>query len=223
MLLRIPAVLTATQIDEVNTLLAGAEFVDGRLSAGAAAQRVKRNQELSPHARQVEQLNGIVMTALVNHPTYKSAALPHRVATPFYARYGQGMGYGEHVDDPVMGPGPRYRADIAVTLFLSAPEVYDGGELVVRTEFGDQSVKLPAGDAILYPASSLHRVTEVTSGARLAAVTWVQSLVREPAKRELLYDLHLARERLLQDAPDAPETARIGRVYVNLVRMWAET
>ncbi|MDA8363186.1 MAG: Fe2+-dependent dioxygenase, partial [Gammaproteobacteria bacterium] len=128
-----------------------------------------------------------------------------------------------HVDDPVMGgDGALYRSDIAITLFLNDPQQYDGGELEIRTAFGSQSVKLPAGDAVMYPASSLHRVTPVTRGERLVAVTWAQSLVRDPAKRELLYELNQAREALLAAAPDAPETTRVNTAYVNLVRMWGE-
>jgi PKHD-type hydroxylase len=223
MMLRIPAVLDRDELNTVVTLLSGARFVDGRLSAGTAARRVKRNEELDRDAKSLESLNHLVMGNLIHHPVYQLGALPHRVAAPFYARYTPSMAYGDHIDDPVMGPvGGRYRSDIAITIFLSAPESYEGGDLVVRTAFGTQSVKLPAGDAILYPASSLHRVAEVSRGERLVAVTWVQSLVRDPAKRELLYELGLAREKLLRTAPDAEETAQVDHAYVNLVRMWAE-
>jgi PKHD-type hydroxylase len=222
MLLRIPAVLDAEQLQTVRQLLAQAPFVDGKLSAGVAAKRVKRNEEVAQNAEQLKQLNEIVMGGLVSNCVYRSGALPSRVAAPYYARYTSAMGYGDHVDDPVMGPGPRYRSDIAITIFLSDPQSYDGGELVIRTSFGDREIKLAAGDAIMYPASSLHRVAEVTRGERLVAVTWVQSLVRDAAKRELLYELNLAREKLLQNLPEAEETARVNTAYVNLVRMWAE-
>jgi PKHD-type hydroxylase len=154
---------------------------------------------------------------------YRAGALALKVATPFYARYTPGMRYGNHVDDPIMGTDEGlYRTDIAITIFLNDPANYDGGELVVNTAFGEQQVKLPAGDGVMYPASSLHRVAEVTRGERLVAVTWVQSLVRDPAQRELLYELNQARERLLKEAPDSPDTARINTVYVNLFRMWSE-
>jgi PKHD-type hydroxylase len=223
MLVTLQGVLDASRLEEARRLIERARFVDGRLSAGTAARRVKRNEEVAPGSGVVEALNRVVMTGLVQHPTYKAAALPYRVAVPYYARYGPGMAYGEHVDDPVMGPGGgRYRSDLSVTVFLSDPRDYDGGELVVRTAFGPQSVKLPAGDAVLYPSSSLHRVADVTRGERLVAVTWVQSLVRHAERRELLYDLGLARERLLAERPDAEETALVDRSYVNLVRMWAE-
>lgn len=224
MLIRLPNVLDADQLRAVADLLNGADFVDGRLSAGLEAQRVKRNLELSRSSDRIERLNGIVMNALVRHPIYQAAALPARIATPFYARYAPGMRYGGHVDNPVMGGATgQYRADVAITVFLNDAADYEGGELRMHTAFGEQSIKLAAGDAVLYPASSVHRVCEVTTGERLVAVTWVQSLVRDPARRELLYELHLAREKLLQDAPEAPETLAVGHAYLNLVRMWAET
>lgn len=222
MLLRIPQVLNQHQLDDVRQLLATARFVDGKISAGMAARRVKNNEEVAGDARQLDELNKIVMGSLVRHPAYLNGALPHRVATPYYARYTPGMAYGDHVDDPVMGPGPRYRSDIAITIFLNNPQSYDGGELMIRTSFGEREAKLPAGDAIMYPASSLHRVAAVTRGERLVAVTWVQSLVRDPEKRELLYGLNLAREKLLEAQPDMEETARVNMAYINLVRMWAE-
>lgn len=223
MVVTIEGVLDADRLQTARALLARASFVDGRLSAGTAASRVKRNEEVQPGSGVVESLNRVVMGALVQHPTYQAAALPYRVAVPYYARYTPGMAYGDHVDDPVMGPaGGRYRSDVSITVFLSAPEDYDGGELVVRTPFGPQTVKLAAGDAVLYPSSSLHRVAEVTRGERLVAVTWVQSLVRDPQRRELLYELGLARETLLRERPSAQETALLDRSYVNLVRMWAD-
>ncbi len=223
MMLRIPSVLAPPELAMVTSVLAAARFVDGRLSAGSAARRVKNNEEADRSAREIIQLDNLVMGKLVQHPVYRNGALPLKVAAPFYARYLPGRTYGDHVDDPVMGgDGALYRSDIAITLFLNDPQQYDGGELEIRTTFGSQSIKLPAGDAVMYPASSLHRVTPVTRGERLVAVTWAQSLVRDPAKRELLYELNQAREALLAAAPDAPETTRVNTAYVNLVRMWGE-
>lgn len=223
MLIRIPSVLSAEQIKSVHEILALAEFVDGKLSAGLMARKVKNNQEVAAGDPRLAELNNIVMNGLVRHPLYQAAALPHRIAVPYYARYKDGMGYGSHVDDPVMGQGDqKYRSDIAVTVFLSAPENYSGGELAIRTEFGEQYVKYPAGDAVLYPASSLHRVERVTRGERLVAVTWVQSLVRDPSQRELLFDLFQAREQLRHDMPGEETTQQVDRVYVNLVRRWAQ-
>ncbi len=223
MMLQIPQVLDRAQLERVGEILSLARFVDGRLSAGMAARRVKSNEEVPTDSPEVERLNSIVMGTLVRHPLYKSGALPHRVAVPYYARYTPGMRYGDHVDDPVMGPGGgRYRSDVSITLFLNPPEDYDGGELVIRTAFGSHAVKLPAGDAVMYPSSSVHHVAEVTRGQRLVAVTWLQSMVRDPARRELLHGLNVAREKLLHERPDAEETAGVDTAYVNLVRMWAE-
>ncbi|HJW81895.1 MAG TPA: Fe2+-dependent dioxygenase [Acidiferrobacterales bacterium] len=223
MLLRIPSVLDRSELDVVQRMLAGAPFVDGKLSAGLAAKRVKHNLEVDRNARELEQLNNLVMGKLVQHPVYRSGALPLRVAAPYYARYTPGMQYGDHVDDPVMGAdGTLYRSDISITVFLSDPAGYDGGELVINTPFGEQQVKLPAGDAVMYPSSSLHRVAEVTRGERLVAVTWLQSLVRDPARRELLHELNSVRERLLASAPETEDAKLINKTYVNLVRMWGE-
>ena len=223
MLIRIPSVLDRGDLDSTRRLLADAPFVDGKFSAGLAAKRVKNNQEVDRGARELEQLNNLLMNKLVQHPVYRSAALPLRIAAPYYARYTSGMQYGEHVDDPVMGAdGQLYRSDLAITVFLSDPSTYDGGELAVSTPFGQQLVKLPAGDAVMYPSSSLHRVTEVTRGERLVAVTWVQSLVRDPARRELLHELNHVRERLLVSAPESEDARLINKTYVNLVRMWGD-
>jgi len=216
-------VLDRSELDVVQRMLTGAPFVDGKLSAGLAAKRVKHNQEVDRSARELEQLNNLVMGKLVQHPVYRSGALPLRVAAPYYARYTPGMQYGDHVDDPVMGAdGTLYRSDISITVFLGDPAGYDGGELAINTPFGEQQVKLPAGDAVMYPSSSLHRVAEVTRGERLAAVTWLQSLVRDPARRELLHELNSVRERLLANTPQTEDAKLINKTYVNLVRMWGD-
>lgn len=223
MLLRIPSVLDRAELDVLRRMLASAPFVDGKLSAGLAARRVKHNQEVDRHARELEQLNNLVMGKLVQHPVYRSAALPLRVAAPYYARYTPGMRYGDHVDDPIMGADDTlYRSDVSITVFVNDPADYDGGELVIQTAFGEQLVKLPAGDAVMYPSSSLHRVAEVTRGERLVAVTWLQSLVRDPARRELLHELNSVRERMLASAAESEDTKLINKTYVNLVRMWGE-
>lgn len=223
MLVTIPDILDRQRIEFVQSVLKNARFVDGKLSAGMAAKRVKHNEELQADDNQLEQLNNIVMGNLVKHPTFQSAALPVKIASPFYARYRPGMTYGDHVDDPIMGPPQgRYRSDVSTTVFLNDVDEYDGGELVIRTSFGEQSVKLPAGHAIVYPSSSLHHVAEVTRGERLVAVTWSQSMVRDPSQRELLFGLNQARESLLQKHPDDTETKQVDITYANLFRMWAE-
>ena len=223
MLVVIPGVLSSAQLHQVQSLLQQGQFVDGRLSAGTAAKRVKHNQELQAGSSHMERLNSLVMAPLVQNATFQAATLPYRVAAPYYARYTQGMSYGDHVDDPVMGPpGGQYRSDVSTTIFLNGPDEYQGGELVIRTPFGQQRIKLAAGDAVVYPSSSLHHISEVTSGQRLVAVTWTQSMLRDPQQRELLFQLYQAREKLLNNRPDAEETTQIDHVYVNLVRMWSE-
>ncbi len=222
MLVTIPDVLDDATLKQVREILDRSRFVDGRLSAGMAARRVKNNEEMADDPQTMERINNLVMGSLVRNPVYQAAALPLKVATPFYARYQPGKYYGDHVDDPIMGAPQRYRTDVSITLFLNEPEEYDGGELVVRTEFGNQEVKLPAGHAVMYPSSSIHHINEVTRGERLVAVTWVQSMIRSPEQRALLYQLHQARETLLRERPEAPETKQVDISYVNLVRMWAE-
>jgi PKHD-type hydroxylase len=216
-------VLNAEQLKKIRQLLDNSRFTDGRLSAGLTARRVKNNEEIPADSQVLAQLNNLVMNSLYNHPVFQAAVLPHRLATPFYARYVQGKFYGDHVDDPIMGPMTgRYRTDVSMTVFLNDPDEYQGGETVIRTTFGDQKIKLAAGDCITYPSGSLHHVAEVTDGVRLVAVTWAQSMIREPAQRELLYNLHLTREALQKKYPDDQEVLKIDHTYINLVRMWAE-
>jgi PKHD-type hydroxylase len=223
MFLTLPDVIAGDELALVRSWLADAPFVDGRLSAGAAARRVKHNQELDHGVAFLERLNRVVMGNLVRHPVYRAGALPMHAASPLYARYGPGMAYGDHLDDPIMGAdGVKYRSDIAITIFLSAPDEYEGGELVIGAHAGGHVVKLAAGDAVLYPAGTIHHVNPVTRGERLVAVTWVQSLVRDPGQRDLLYGLNVARERLLQNAPEAIETAQVNAAYLNLIRMWSD-
>lgn len=223
MLLTIPELLNPAQLAKIHETLVDAPFVDGKLTAGFAASRVKYNQEMRPEPERMQRLIRILMASLGHHETFRFGALPHRVADPIFARYTPGMSYGEHVDDPIMGTtGPRFRSDVSMTIFLNDPASYDGGELEIRTPFGEKRVKLAAGDAVVYPSSSLHRVVEVARGERLVALTWIQSYVRDPARRELLYELNLARERLLKTAPEEEATAYVDRSYANLVRMWSD-
>ena len=223
MLTHIKGILDQNQLAAAHKLIATGKYSDGSSSAGMAARRVKHNEELALSQAHMSDLNNLVMNSLVNHPVYRSAALPLRIAAPYYAHYTKGMSYGEHVDDPIMGQGSElYRSDISITIFLNSPDDYDGGELVIQTSFGEQQIKLPAGDAVLYPSSSTHRVAAVSRGERLVAVSWVQSLVQEPERRALLHDMNQARETLLRDKPDAEETRQVNQSYVNLVRMWSD-
>jgi len=223
MLLKIPDVLKPEQIKVLGEILQHADYVDGRLSAGKTARKVKKNHELAADSKLHAQLNNIVMNALFNHPLYQAAVLPHRLATPFYARYEPGETYGQHVDDPIMGPMQgRYRTDVSTTLFINEPDDYEGGEIVIQSQNGEQRFKLAAGSAITYPSGSLHHVAEVTKGTRLVAVTWAQSLVRDAEKRELLFNLHKTREALQKKYPDDEEVVKVDHTYINLMRMWAE-
>jgi len=234
MLLVIKNVLDHNQLKVVNRLLVDAEFNDGKLSAGKEAAKVKNNLELSQqnHTGEVlhQQLNQMIMPSLVKHPDYQSSVYPLKVATPFYARYETGMQYGFHVDDPIMGSPnssmqERYRSDVSTTIFLN--DDYQGGELVIKTASGEQSFKCKAGDAIVYPSSSLHKVNEVTSGIRLVAITWAQSMVKENAKREILYELSKSIETLLENRnelnnDDNKARVQVNNVYANLLRRWSE-
>lgn len=223
MLLTIPGLLNPPQLQKVHELLADAEFVDGKLSAGFAASRVKHNEEMRQEPERLQRLARILMASLGHNEHFRFGALPHRVADPIFARYRPGMTYGDHVDDPIMGStGPRFRSDVSLTLFLNEPDSYEGGELVIRTPFGDRRVKLPAGDVVIYPSSSLHHVAEVTRGERLVALTWIQSFVRGAAQRELLFELDQAREHLLRTEPDSEHAKAVDRSYANLLRMWAD-
>ncbi len=223
MLLVIENILNENQLKVIQKLLEKADFVDGKLSAGKEAIKVKNNTELSLQSPLHDQLNQMVMSSLIQHPQYQACAFPLKVATAFYARYTKGMEYGFHVDDPVMGPMQgRYRSDVSTTVFLNDKDAYDGGEIIIKTAFGEQQIKLNAGDAIVYPSSSLHRVAEVTRGERLVAVTWAQSMVKDAEKRAMLYELGQAREVLLAKDSEADETSQVSNVYANLLRRWSE-
>lgn len=223
MLIEIPELLNEALVAKIHQILADARFVDGKLSAGMAAARVKHNEELAPDPEKLQLLNRILMSSLGHNTLFKSFALPNKVADFIFARYQPGMTYGDHVDDPIMGGnGPRFRTDVSMTVFLNDPEDYAGGELVIRTPFGDRKVKLAAGAAVIYPSSSLHHVAEVTGGERLVALAWIQSFVRDAGQRELLFELDRAREQLLRSAPEAEHSKLVDRSYANLLRMWAD-
>lgn len=223
MILRLPAVLAADQLAAVQDLLTHAEFIDGRLSAGKIAQGVKDNLEVRYDDQRLAELNQIVISALLAHPIFQEAIMPRHTATAFFACYNTGMGYGEHIDDPIMGPEDnRYRSDVSVTIFLNPPEDYSGGELVINSAGAEQYIKYPAGDAVVYPTIYRHRVNKITQGQRLVAVSWSQSMIRDPLQRDLLYQLQQARESLLSTAVDSEPAKQVDLAYVNLVKMWAE-
>jgi PKHD-type hydroxylase len=215
-------VLDADALQAVRAALAGAAFADGAHTAGWHAAPVKHNLQArhAPAAQQVEH-------ALLRHPLFRAAALPARLRAPLFSRYTTGMAYGRHTDDALMSTGDdqgTLRADLAVTVFLSDPATYDGGELVIEGPGGTSAYKLEAGQAIVYPATTLHRVAEVTCGERLAAVLWVQSLVRDASRREMLFDLDTARRGLWDKAGQTatPEFDLVTKTYANLLRAWSE-
>ena len=229
MLIRIPNVLHADQVRLVRSRLdaAGAAWVDGRATAGHQGAQVKHNLQIAEDAPIASELGAIVLAALERHPLFLSATLPALIYPPMFNRYDgpAGMHFGTHVDGAVRlvpGTGMKIRTDISATLFISSPDEYDGGELQVEDTYGAHSVKLPAGDLVLYPASSLHRVTPVTRGARIASFFWIQSLVRDDAQRALLFDLDMAVVRLTQAAPGHESLVSLTGCYHNLLRMWAE-
>ena len=223
MLVKIPDLLNAAQLEAVCSVLRQARFIDGKLSAGKNASVKKNNQELAPDGDSFDALNNVVMTELVQEPLYLRAAMPAKICAPIYARYEAGMKYGGHIDDPIMGPpGSRFRSDISITIFLNGPDEYEGGELCIESSGANTDIKLPAGHAILYPSNSYHSVKKVTAGERLVAITWVQSYIRRADQRELLMQLDQARESL-DDTPNRSAHDQIDLCHANLFRMWAET
>lgn len=225
MLLHIPDVLTAEQVAEARRLLDQAEWVDGRVTAGHQSARAKDNQQLGEDSPTARQLGDFILAALQRNPLFISAALPHRVFPPLFNRYQGGQSFGTHVDNAirqVSGTNHRIRTDLSATLFLAAPEEYDGGELVVEDTYGVHTVKLPAGHLALYPSTSLHHVRAVTRGARIASFFWIQSMIRDDGERTLLFDLDSAVQQLTRQNAEHPVAVQLTGVYHNLLRRWAE-
>ncbi len=225
MLITIPDVLSVGEVAQARAKLDAAEWVDGRVTAGYQAQRVKENHQLPEGHPVAVELGEMVLGALARSPLFMSAALPLRVFPPMFNRYAGGGHFGTHVDTAIRAmatTGQRIRTDVSATLFLSSPEEYDGGELLVEDTYGSHSVKLPAGHMVLYPATSLHRVEPVTRGARVASFFWVQSMVRSDGDRTLLFDLDSAIQRLAVEVPGNAAGVQLTGVYHNLLRRWAE-
>src|SRR5689334_16735924 len=223
MLLHIPKVLTVDEVTGMREALGRADWTDGRETVGAQGAQVKRNEQLPEASPVRHELGAKVLAALARNSLYFSACLPLRTLPPRFNRYQGGGQYGFHVDGSVMSLGTQHiRSDISCTLFLSEPESYDGGELVVSDTYGEHEIKLPAGDAIIYPSSSLHKVTPVMRGTRLASFFWVQSMVRDDAQRRLLFDMDTSIETLRRSNANAEAVLQLTNVYHNLLRRWAE-
>ena len=228
MLVAIPNALNAQQLQEVRARLeaAGDAWVDGRVSAGYQGAPVKHNEQIDERSDVAAACQSIILGSLERHPLFISAVLPNEVYPPMFNRYGEGMTFGAHVDGSVRihpHTGRKLRTDVSATLFLTDPGEYDGGELVVHDAFGTHRVKLAAGDMVVYPATSLHEVTPITRGRRLASFFWIQSLLRDDTQRAMLFDLDTAIQRLNQTGADALARRGLVGVYHNLMRQWSDT
>jgi PKHD-type hydroxylase len=223
----IPEVLTKAQVAHCREVMRQAEWEDGRVTAGTVAAAVKNNFQLPQTSKLAAELGDIVMDALSASPLFVSAALPLRILPPMFNRYGVGQTFGVHVDNAIRhvpGTSVRIRTDLSATLFLAEPDEYDGGDLVIETSYGGHEIKLPAGDLVLYPATSLHCVTPITRGERVGSFFWIQSMIRDDGQRAILYDLDQTIQDLQADrgAEDA-SAVRLSGIYHNLIRQWATT
>ena len=227
MLLNIPAVLTPDELARCRGIVTAAGWTDGRVTAGTQSERTKNNLQLPEDGPACREAGKIVLDALGRNALFFTAALPKRIYPPLFNCYtGASNAFGNHVDNAMrlhVASGERVRTDLAATLFLSAPEDYDGGELVIDDVYGVQSVKLAAGDMVLYPASSVHRVEPVTRGMRIASFLWLESMVRDAGRRTLLFDLDMAILELRQSSGDTAAVVRLTGCYHNLLRMWGES
>lgn len=232
MMIQIPALLSPDEVADARALLAGGDWVDGRVTAGAQSALAKRNLQIPEDSPQARALGETILAALGRNPLFVSAALPLKVFPPLFNRYDAGMKFDEHVDNAIRfahpslvkeGANIRYRTDLSATLFLSDPDDYDGGGLIIEDTYGEHEVKLAAGDLILYPASSLHRVAPIVRGSRWASFFWIQSMVRDASRRALLFDLDQAVQALGGRLGGGdPQVVALTGAYHNLLRMWAE-
>jgi PKHD-type hydroxylase len=225
MMVHIPEVLTPQQVARCREVMERAEWVDGRVTAGHQSAQVKKNLQLPETTPEARELGDMVLQALGRSNLFVSAVLPKQVFPPLFNRYDAGMTFGAHVDNAIRGyldTALQVRTDVSATLFISAPEDYDGGELVVDDTYGRHTVKLPAGDMIVYPGTSLHNVTPITRGSRIASFFWTQSLIRDDMRRGLLFDLDMSIRRLSTDHPEHKCVVSLTAVYHNLLRQWAE-
>lgn len=226
MIICISSLLDDAGLGKVRSLLDTARFADGSATAGWHAREVKANRQATSSDPATREASAVITEALMRNELFQAALLPRRLRPPLFARYAGGETYGTHVDDALMGMGEAQgplRTDVSVTVFLAPPETYVGGELVIEDTAGEQRFKLGAGDAVTYPATTLHRVEPVTSGERIVAVTWVQSLVRDAARREILFDLATAERSIFRQEGKSATFDLIAKSRANLLRRWAET
>ena len=219
----IEGLLTRDQVQSIAKRLFGAQFVDGTQSGGPLGEAIKKNTQVSPQSPEYRELSQQVLAILRHNEQVALSALPRRILSPIFASYVEGNRYGEHVDAALMGPYPGMRTDLSITIFLNEPAAYDGGELVLVTPFGEQVYKRAAGDAVLYPTHYVHRVNPITRGRRLAIVTWMESLIRDPARREIIGDLAEVMDALVSTGADGETIKRVEKARLNLLRMWADT
>jgi len=225
MLLHVPGVLTHDELAQFARVMASARWVDGNVTSGHQSSQVKYNEQLPEEGAEARELGELVLRALARNALFFSAALPKQVFPPLFNRYGPGMTFGNHVDTAIRShpvQPVRIRTDLSATLFLVDPDSYDGGELLIEDTYGVQRVKLPAGDMVLYPATSLHRVSPITRGVRVASFFWIQSMIRDDAKRSLLFDMDMAIIKLTETGADQAALVSLTGVYHNLLRLWAE-
>jgi PKHD-type hydroxylase len=226
MLVCVPDVLSKSEVAEFRGVMDSTPWEDGRSTAGAQSAMVKNNEQLAPNGEASRRLGDRVIKALAAHPLFVSAAIPKHIFPPLFNRYGVGQHFGVHVDNAVRGDhltGLRIRTDLSVTLFLSEPDEYDGGELVVEDYYGSHEVKLPAGHLVLYPATSLHTVTRITRGVRVASFFWLQSMIRDAHARSMIFDLDHAIQGLVERlGRNDAEVVKLTGLYHNLIRYWAE-
>jgi PKHD-type hydroxylase len=226
MLICIPDVLSKDEVADFRRIIDAEVWEDGRSTAGAQSAEVKKNEQLPPDGNTSRQLGERILRALAANPLFVSAAVPLHIFPPLFNKYVPGQFFGEHVDNCIRGDrltGLRIRTDLSVTLFLSEPEEYDGGELAIEDYYGSQRVKLPAGHLVLYPSTSLHRVTPVTRGARVSSFFWIQSMIRDPLARRMTFDMDNAIQELVRRlGRNDPEVRKLTNIYHNLIRYWAQ-
>ncbi len=223
MVLVLPKLLDAAALSEIESLLADGVYESGQGSAGKTAAQVKNNRQLDrAKTPRVAEADQIILNGLWQNNIFRTMVIPRKIKPPYYVKYNEGMGYGTHVDNPIMGGDMALRTDLSLTVFLSDPADYGGGELLVRTDTGNASIKLPKGDAVVYSTTALHSVNEVTRGERFVAISWVQSVIADPHKRRIAGEMDLACQSLMKKMPDSEELLMLMRTHGDLYRLWGE-